>query len=102
MENKNDKLILVFYVGVAGLQIEDVGVYMNGIANKLTPKSFDGEVIFLPTLSSYDTRVECINPEYITDTELIKENHKILSELKYELTNQLNIIKNNSNGENKQ
>ena len=95
MENKNDKLILVFYVGVAGMDMEDIPEYMNKVSNKLTPNNIDGEVIYIPTLSTYDTRVECINPAYITDKELIKKNTTLLSELNVELNNQLNILKNN-------
>jgi len=96
MDNKH---ILVFYVGVAGLDMNDVENYMRQISKKLTPQTVDGEIIFIPVLSSYDTRVECINPRYVTDVELINENHKILSELKYELTNQLNMLKNKNENE---
>lgn len=101
MENnqKNDKLILVIYVGVAGMEMELIPDYMNKVSTRLTPHNIDGEIIFIPTLSSYDTRVECINPAYITDIELINKNTNLLSQLNIELNNQLNILKNsNDNG----
>jgi hypothetical protein len=97
MKMKNESKILVFYVGVAGIPMEDISDYMERVATKITPQNFDGEVLFLPTLSSYDVRVECINPQYVTDTELIKKNHDLLNELRFELTNQLNNIKNSNN-----
>jgi len=49
--------ILVVYVGVAGIRSEDINEYIHKLSSKITPKSFEGEVIFLP-IQSYDIRME--------------------------------------------
>lgn len=90
MENK----ILVIYVGIAGIRSEDIEDFIHRVANRITPKTFDGEIIFIP-IQSTDTRIECVNPKYITDNELIIEHTKIMNKLQYELNNQIKILNKN-------
>ena len=54
------------------------------------------EIIVIPIQSS-DTRIECINPKYITDTELIKEHTEMMKKLNIELQYQLNQLKEENN-----
>jgi hypothetical protein len=89
MENK----LLVIYVGVGGINVEEISDYMQNVAAKIMPKTFDGEIIFIP-ISGFDSRIECINPKYITEQELIDKNNKLLSELNEELKHQLDILNN--------
>ena len=84
--------ILVIYVGVAGIRSEDISEYTHKVADKIIPTTFHGEVILLPTQSS-DTRIECINPKYITDADLVKEHTDLMKELQEELRKQLEILK---------
>jgi hypothetical protein len=60
--------ILVIYIGIGGIRSEDVDSYMKKVTEKITPRTFEGEIIVLPTqlLVAPDTRIECINPKYIT------------------------------------
>ena len=88
MENK----ILVIYVGVAGIRAIDIPDYVNKVSQKITPITFEGEVILLP-VQSYDTKVECINPKYITNEDLIKEHTEMMKNLNEELQNQLDQLK---------
>ena len=82
--------ILVVYVGVAGIRSEDINEYIHKLSSKITPKSFEGEVIFLP-IQSYDIRMECVNPIYITDSELINEHTNKMLKLHEELDYQIGI-----------
>ena len=70
---EDEKKILVIYVGVAGIRGVDISDYVHKVASKITPTTFEGEVILIP-IQSYDTKIECINPKYVTDEELIKEH----------------------------
>lgn len=88
MENK----ILVIYVGVAGIRAIDISDYVTKVSKKITPTTFEGEIILLPT-QSYDTKIECINPKYITDEDLIKEHTEMMKILKEELQNQIDQLK---------
>ena len=88
MENK----ILVIYVGVAGIRAIDIPDYVTKVSKKITPTTFEGEIILLPT-QSYDTKIECINPKYITDEDLIKEHTEMMKILKEELQNQIDQLK---------
>jgi len=94
MENK----ILVIYVGVAGIRMEDIPEFVRRISSKITPNTFQGEVIIIPT-QTVDTRIECINPVYITDAELIKEHSEKMKKLQDELQYQLNVLKAERNGQ---
>jgi len=88
--------ILVIYVGVAGIRGEDIPDFVSQISQRITPKTFEGEIILVPTQSP-DTRIECINPKYITEPELIQEHTELMKKLKYELQHQLNQLKQDEN-----
>ena len=92
MENK----ILVMYVGVAGIRSEDITEYVNRVTRNINPKTFGGEIIVIPT-QSQNTKIECINPEYITDNNLVKEHTGMIKKLQEELQNQLEQLKENKN-----
>ncbi len=92
MEKNDEKKILVFYVGIANLDATDIPEYMDDIKEKFVLKSFDGEIILLP-IRSENSRIECINPKYITDPELIRENRLLLDELTEQLKFQQKINK---------
>ncbi len=89
MESK----ILVIYVGVANIRSVDIEYYVHNIARKIIPKTFEGEIIIIPT-NSVDSRVECINPKYITDSELVKEHTELMKKLNDELKYQISLINN--------
>ena len=56
-----DKLILIHYIDVRQLPIEEIGPFIQEIADKMSPAE-DGLVYyFIPTRET-ETRVECINP----------------------------------------
>jgi hypothetical protein len=91
--------ILVIYVGIAGMRSEDVQEYVYKVAAKITPTTFEGEVIVLPTqsLPMLETRVDCINPSYITEPELIQQHTEKMKKLQEELKIQLELIKEKNN-----
>jgi len=94
MESK----ILVIYVGVAGIRSEDISDYTQRVAGKITPTTFEGEIIIIP-IQSVDTRIECINPKYITDEELIHQHTEMIKNLQNELKYQLDLLKKENNNE---
>jgi len=89
-----EEKILVIYIGVQGIRTEDIEYFTNKVAKKIIPSTFKGEVIVLPIQSS-DTRIECIEPKYITDDELIKEHSELMKDLHKELHHQLKQMKEN-------
>lgn len=92
-ENK----ILVMYVGVQGIRMEDIRYFVKKITKRISPETIKGEIIVIPTQSP-DTRIECINPKYITDADLIKEHTEKMKELQENLQYQLEQIKQENNG----
>ena len=87
-----EEKILVIYIGVAGIRSIDIADYVNKISDRISPSTFKGEIIVIPVQEN-DTRIECINPKYITDESLIEEHTNMLNKLKKELdyqTEQLN------------
>ena len=91
-----EKLILVIYVGVVGLRSEDIKEFVHRLSERIIPSSVEGEFIMIPTQST-DTRIECINPKYITDAELIKEHTEMMKKLQENLQNQMEQLKQENN-----
>jgi len=87
--------LLVIYIGVAGIRSEDIADYVHKITNQISPLTIESEIITIP-VNSYDTRIECINPKYITNDKLIKQHTKLMNELHIELEHQIKQIKENN------
>ena len=85
--------ILVLYVGVAGVRDEDISSTVHKIAKKIIPDTFQGEIIIIP-VQSYDVKIECINPKYVTEEKLIEEHNKMMKILNEELQYQINQVRN--------
>ncbi len=79
----NKDLILVFYIDVRQIDPSDIDEFMHKIAGRL---EIDNG-IYLPIFG--ESRVECINPVYITDSELIKKHERLIAELHEHLENQI-------------
>lgn len=95
MVNVQNKIIVI-YVGIAGIRSEDIDTYIKKLSEKITPISVEGEVIFIPVQAN-DTKIECINPIYIKDENLINEHLELMKELNENLRTQINIIKESKN-----
>lgn len=93
-QNKGN--IYVIYIGVNGVRSEDIKSYCNLIADKISPTTIEGEVIVIP-VNRVDTRIECINPVYITKKELVDEHTKKMEFLLEEINNQINSINDEKN-----
>lgn len=90
---ETDSKILVIYVGVGNIDEHSIPDVVRKISERIVPSTFEGEIIVIPT-RSYDTKIECINPRYVTEEELIKENTEMLKRLNEEVQHQLNQIEN--------
>ena len=88
-----DKLTIVLYIGVGHIRSADINDYLNSVAARVVPNIENAEVIVIP-VDGVNTRVECINPKYITDQELIQKHTNLMYEINNELQKQLNLIKN--------
>jgi len=93
---KNSDKIIVMYIGIQGIRSEDIEEFIYKVSKKISPSISTGEIIAIPTQSS-DTRIECINPKYITNTELISEHTKMMKKLLDELRNQSSQLKDKYN-----
>ena len=91
-ENK----VFVIYVGVQGIRSEDIEGFMGKILQRISPVTIKAEIIGIPT-NSQETRIECINPKYITDADLIKEHTELIKELDINLQHQLEQLKQKNN-----
>jgi len=83
---ENSKHIFVFYIDVRLMVPHEIPELMSKIGQKLKPE-IESEAIFIPIMG--ETKVECINPVYITDSELIKKHERLMAELHEHLENQL-------------
>lgn len=61
-----DKVILVFYVNVDGLEPEDVESYMCNVRERLRD---DNTTQYLIPVTNQQTKVECINPKLVSKEE---------------------------------
>lgn len=85
-----DKLILIHYIDVRQLPIEEIGPFIQEISDKMSPIE-DGLIYyFIPTRET-ETRVECINP-VILDTEQKEVHLKRLEEAQARFDEYLNRL----------
>jgi len=79
----DEKKILVFYLDVATMESRHIEEYVNSIKHRFFDPDFikrnNCEVIILPNRDG-NTRLECINPVYVTDEQLIKEHEALMVE----------------------
>lgn len=87
--------IFVIYIGVGSIDLIDIDEYVRGIINRISPSTFRGEFIAIPVFNEINTRIECINPKYITDVNLINEHTNMMKNLHQELNNIENELKEN-------
>lgn len=90
--------IIVIYLGIAGIRSEDIENYVKAVTSKIIPSTFQGEIIVIPT-QLVDTKIECINPKYITDDNLIKQHTESMKRLQDELKIQEELVKKQKNNE---
>lgn len=87
MKSKDNKIYII-YIGIldinTGKAIPNIEEYILDFVEHIPSDLFDGQTIYL---SSYEhnTRIECINPKYITDQKLINEHQEKLKKLNEEL-----------------
>ena len=79
----DENLILVFYIDVREVPEDEIPEFMYQVGKKLEINNG----FYLPIFG--ESRVECINPVYITNDELIKKHERLMAELHEHLKNQL-------------
>jgi len=93
-----EKLIMVLYVGVAGIRSEDIRDFVQQVTTKIAPSAFEGELIVIPT-QQVDTKLECVNPKYVTEESLIREHTEMMKKLQEQLQFQLEELRKQNNNE---
>ena len=94
-----DKKIFVVYVGIGSCSDEEINKILKEAYNGILPifKDQNAEVIFIPT-RTIDSKIECINPQYITEESLIRKNRLLIDQLHESLDSYLNdFIKKDKN-----
>lgn len=78
----------VLYIGTRNVRSSDIGEYVERIVDKLLPIPLPEEatVLVLPT-DTTENRLECIDPLYITDENLILKHNTLLAELNMNIKN---------------
>ncbi len=78
----------VLYIGTKNVRSCDIGEYVERITKILLPIPLPEEatVLVLPT-DTTENRLECIDPVYITDENLIFKHNTLLAELNMNIKN---------------
>ena len=84
----NNQHIYVIYIDVRNISDELKEQFSENILNNFK-NVFNG--IFLTIPHYNDTKIECINPKYITEKELIEENQKLIKEMNEKIKKLINI-----------
>lgn len=91
-KKEKENKIIVIYVGILDYKTNEVvnnlEEFIDAVSSKIIPETFSGEIIVIPTFD-VNTKIECINPRYITEEELIKENNILIKKLNESLTEEL-------------
>lgn len=104
----NEKKTYVFYLGIGSIgSIDEYNLnlkdYIETIKKsflKIMGEDFNDNFIIIPT-NGIENKLECINPLYITKTDLIKKHENIMKKLHNDLNNELNDIKEKKNSWNR-
>ena len=81
-----EKIILVNYVAVGNMSMNEVHEYLEDFERKIVPKD-EGIFNYIVPIKGYDSRVECLNPKLVSEDdykqakELLDRNQKIVDEL---------------------
>jgi hypothetical protein len=79
-----DNIILVLYVNVGILPDDEVGKYVKDVSDMMFRDDVlkkIGATSFIIPVREGDTRLECIHPKFILDSEVYKEYESKLKEL---------------------
>lgn len=80
----SDRKILVFYIGIGNMPDDEVGNYVTKVQQRFLTVEFinrvDSEIILLPVRDT-DSRIECINPKFITKKALVEQHEAQMKEL---------------------
>lgn len=71
-----EKIILVHYIHIGNMNVNDVSRYMKEFSETCKPKEEDIISYWIPVKNG-DSRVECINPKLISDDDF-NEIKKVL------------------------
>lgn len=94
-----DKIIIVHYIGVKGIDERDILQYIDEVAkNLLIPDDESVIQYFIPVKDSSDARVECINP-VLVNQERFDETVKKMNELEAKLKQAIKDFDAKENGE---
>ena len=81
--NENSK-ILVYYLSVKNFTIEEIDIVINNETQRLNSGNILTKMncicIVIPIFEG-ESRIECINPNYITSRQLISKHQKLLKNL---------------------
>ena len=70
-----DKIIIVYYVDIREIDKMDVPDYMDDVYHSLKENDNTVHQVFVPIYN--DSRVECINPKYLSEEEVEKVSHAV-------------------------
>ena len=79
-----EKMVLVHYIDIRGLEPDKVGEYIQEIIKTAKPNDNDIISYFIPVLK--ETTIECLNPklaseqEYIVVNEFLEKNQKLIND----------------------
>lgn len=79
-----DRRILVFYIGIGNMHENDIPNYIDSVKVRFFDPEFikrnNCEIFMIPT-RDMNSKIECINPIYITDEKLIAEHEEMMKTL---------------------
>jgi hypothetical protein len=93
---KEETKVFVIYIGIAFVRDVDIPDFIERVKENLIPSNVEGEFIIIPVQST-DTRIECINPTYITDDKLIRKHRLLMDELHEHINYYIDEQKENKN-----
>jgi hypothetical protein len=87
-----DKLIIVFYISIKGLPIEDVEQYITDVAHNFKAEK-DEKYFFMP-IRDGESRLECLNPKMVSEDDykqamnMLESNQKMFVNFLKDMNNE--------------
>jgi hypothetical protein len=83
-QNKN-LIILVCYIDMRNIDPTDIPSYMQKVKDYLNHGKSKNEQIFFIPQGEYSTKIECIYPSFVLDSNIIEKQKLLLKELEEKL-----------------
>ena len=78
-KNKDEVVVIVYYIDVRNINESELEEFMYRVMDNIQTETIEAEIIAIPIWG--ETKVECVNPKYIMEEDIIKDHTVKMKEM---------------------